>query len=94
METSIIADANYQQLKMAFTFDELFEEKVIINALVDNTPYQDQFIFNPDSDFSDIKNALLSKHFKITSRTLKFSDSKSILAIFSLRTSKKSILAH
>jgi hypothetical protein len=94
METNIIADANYQQLKMAFTFDELSKEKVIINALVDNTPYQDRLSSILIPIFKTSKTSCSQSTSKLPPEPLKFSDLKSLLAIFSLRTSKKSILAH
>ena len=50
---------------MSFNFDEQYENKAIINAIVDHTPYQLEFILNPDFDFENIKNALLCKHFRI-----------------------------
>jgi hypothetical protein len=40
MASSIIGDAKYQELNMSFTFDEQNEDKKIINAIADHTPYQ------------------------------------------------------
>jgi hypothetical protein len=39
MTFNIIGDAKHQELNMSFTFDEQNEDKMIINALVDHTPY-------------------------------------------------------
>lgn len=40
MASSIIPDAKHQELNISFTFDEQYEEKAIIKALVDHTPYE------------------------------------------------------
>ena len=40
MASNIIGDAKHQELNMSFTFDEQNEDKKIINAIADHTPYQ------------------------------------------------------
>jgi hypothetical protein len=40
MASSIIGDAKYQELNMSFSFDVQQENKLIVNALADHTPYQ------------------------------------------------------
>jgi hypothetical protein len=43
--------------------------KIIVNAVADNTPYQLEFFSSPDLDLEDLKNILLSKQFKVVSKT-------------------------
>jgi hypothetical protein len=69
MASSIIGDAKCQELNMSFTFDEQEEGKIIVNALAGQTPYQQEIFFDPDLDFEDLKNTLLSKQFKLVSKT-------------------------
>jgi hypothetical protein len=69
MSSSIIPNSTNQDLNMSFTFDQKYEKKAIINSIVNHTYYQLEFIFNPDSDFEDIKSALLYKNLKIVERS-------------------------
>ena len=49
--SSIIPDAKHQELNISFTFDQSQEDKLIIDALVDHTPYQTEIVYNLDLDF-------------------------------------------
>ncbi len=69
MSSSIIGDAKYQELNMSFTFDEQEEGKITVNAVADQNPYQLELFANPDLDFEDLKNILISKQFKLVSKT-------------------------
>jgi hypothetical protein len=66
MDSSIIHDDKYQELKISFSFDEKHEKKLAISALVDKDSYSLELNFNPDFDFEDLKSALLSKQFKLS----------------------------
>ncbi len=69
MSSSIIGDARYQELNMSFTFDEQEEGKMTVHAVADRIPYQLELLANPDLDFEDLKNILLSNKFNLVSRT-------------------------
>jgi hypothetical protein len=69
MSSSIIGDAKYQELNMSFTFEEQEEGKITVNAVADQIPYRLELFANPDLDFEDLKNILLSKQFKFLSKT-------------------------
>ena len=51
MNSSIIGDAKHQELNISFTFDEQHQDKLIVNAIVNHTPYQLKLLSNPDLDF-------------------------------------------
>jgi hypothetical protein len=54
---------------MSFTFDEQEEGKMTVHAVADRIPYQLELLANPDLDFEDLKNILLSNKFNLVSRT-------------------------
>ncbi len=51
MNSSVIGDAKHQELNMSFTFDEHYQDKLIVNVITNHTPYQLELLSNPDLDF-------------------------------------------
>ena len=69
MVLKISGDPKHQSLRISFTFDQHQEDKLIINAIVDHTTYQLELVNDFDLDSDQVKNTLLSKKFKILSRS-------------------------
>jgi hypothetical protein len=92
MSSSIIGDAKYQELNMSFTFDDQEEGKITVNALADQIPYQLELFANPDLDFEDLKNILLSKQFKLVSKTPEIMKIKVAFAFFEFKNVEKMTL--
>jgi hypothetical protein len=92
MSSSIIGDAKYQELNMSFTFDEHEEGKMTVNAVADRIPYQLELFANPDLDFEDLKNILLSKQFKLVSKTPEIMKIKVAFTFFEFKNVEKMTL--
>ena len=92
MSSSIIGNAKYQELNMSFTFKEHEEGKITLNAVADQIQYQLELFANPDLDFEELKNVLLSKQFKLVSKTPEIMKIKIAFAFFEFKNFEKMTL--
>ena len=63
-----------------------------VNAVADQIPYQLELLANPDLDFEDLKNILISKHFKLVSKTPEILKIKIAFAFFEFKNVEKMTL--
>lgn len=85
--------AKHQELDISFTFDEQCPDRLIINAMVNHVPYHHEVFSHLDIDFEDIKNALLTKQFKLVSKTSEILKLKIAFATFEFKNIEKITLS-